>query len=196
MSGPKYRLSFTAASLRIHDTLRVAKGIREADLDGIEEKIGKGKTATGKRIKRELISRVETLTQNQLEYLCNSNLSEARSMIFVAICKTYEYIYEFVVEVLREKFLRFEYTITDGEYLSFYNRKAELHPELEALSVSSQAKIRSVLFKMLEEAGIIDSTRSKNIQPQFLSNEFQKLIKEDDPLLLRIFFMTDTDINN
>jgi hypothetical protein len=169
-----YSLSYTAATLRIHDTLLVAKAMAEENFDGIDEKIGNGKTATGNRIRKEIMKRLENLTDNQFQYLLSASLDEARKISFVAICKTYKYIHEFVVE---------------GEYLSYYNRKAELHPELEKISETSVYKIKQVLFKILEETGIIDSTRNKNIQFQYLSPQMEQLLKEDDPQLMRIFFV-------
>jgi len=184
-----YSLSYTAASLRIHDTLYVAEAMLNNDFSGVDQHIGKGKTATGKRIREELVKRLENLSQAQLQFMLEAGLDDARKMAFVAICKTYPYIHEFVVEVLFEKIHQFDFTITDGEYLSFYNRKAELHPVLEEISETSIYKIKQVLFKMLEETGIIDSTRNKNIQPQFLSPQMEKLLLEDNPQLTRIFFV-------
>ena len=184
-----YSLSYTAATLRIHDTLLVAKAMAEENFDGIDEKIGNGKTATGNRIRKEIMKRLENLTDNQFQYLLSASLDEARKISFVAICKTYKYIHEFVVEVLLEKMKQLDFNITEGEYLSYYNRKAELHPELEKISETSVYKIKQVLFKILEETGIIDSTRNKNIQFQYLSPQMEQLLKEDDPQLMRIFFV-------
>lgn len=185
----RYSLSYTAASMRIHDTLLVADAMYRDAFDGIDEKIGNGKSATGLRIRKELLKRLENLTQNQFDFLLDADLLNARKMAFVAICKTYTFILEFVVEVLHEKMMQFDYAVSDGEYLSFFNRKAELHDELEKLSETSVYKIKQVLFKILEEVGIIDSVRNKVLQPQFLSSTLEKLIKEDNPLLLRIFFI-------
>lgn len=191
----KYSLSYTAASLRIHDTLLVAQAMSDNNYEGIDQIIGNGKTATGNRIRKELVKRLKNLTKEQFNFLLNSGLDDARKMSFVAICKTYDYIHEFVVEVLREKMLQFDYIVSDGEYFTFYNRKCELHSELEQLSGSSTYKIKQVLFRILEEAKIIDSVQNKTLQPQFLSKEFQKLLREDNPQLLRIFLMSETDIN-
>lgn len=192
----RYSLSYTAASLRIHDTLLVANALlTDSDnLDSVDEKIGNGKIATGKRIRMELVKRLSNLSSEQLSFLQDANLDDAYKIVFLSICKTYDYIHEFVVEVLREKMIQFDYTVTDGEYLSFFNRKAESHPELDELTDSSSYKIKQVLFKVLEEVGIIDSTRNKILQPQFLAPEVERLIRDDDEQLLRIFFYTDTDI--
>ncbi len=193
----KYSLSYTAASLRIHDTILVAKAMIDGDniFNSVDDPIGNGKSATGKRIRSELMKRLSNLTPEQLSYLKDANLDDASKIAFLSICKTYDFIHQFVVEVLREKMIQFDYTVTDGEYLSFFNRKAELHPELEEISDSTSYKIKQVLFKILEEAGIIDSTRAKTVQPQFLSSAVERLIRDDNEQLLRIFFYSDTDIN-
>lgn len=194
MLSMKYSLSYTAASLRIQDTLLVAEAIQNDDFGGLDKKIGNGKTATGRRIRSELEKRLKNLTDVQLDFLLTAGLDDAKKMAFVAICKTYQFIYEFVVEVLREKILQLDVRVRNGEYLSFFNRKCELHPELEELTQNSKDKIRQVLFKMLEEAKLIDNVRTKNIQPQFLSAEFQDVLRADDPQLLRIFLIPQVDI--
>lgn len=190
----KYSLSFTAASLRIYDTFLVGEAMAGENYRVVDEEIGNGKPATGKRIRVELLKRLKTLTLDQLSFLLEAGLDEARKMAFISVCKTYPFVYEFAVEVLREKMFQFDYHITEGDYFAFYNRKKESHPELEEISDHSKDKIRQVLFKILEEAKIIDNTKSKNIQPQFLSAEFQTLLQEDDPDLLRVFFLTDQEI--
>lgn len=190
----KYSLSFTAASLRIYDTFLVGEAMAGENYRVVDEEIGNGKPATGKRIRVELLKRLKTLTLDQLSFLLEAGLDEARKMAFIAVCKTYPFVYEFAVEVLREKMFQLDYQITEGDYFAFYNRKKESHPELEEISDHSKDKIRQVLFKILEEAKIIDNTKSKNIQPQFLSAEFQTLLQEDDPDLLRVFFLTDQEI--
>jgi len=68
-----YSLSYTAATLRIHDTLLVAKAMAEENFDGIDEKIGNGKTATGNRIRKEIMKRLENLTDNQFQYLLSAS---------------------------------------------------------------------------------------------------------------------------
>lgn len=190
----KYSLSFTAASLRIYDTFLVGEAMAGENYRAVDEQIGNGKPATGKRIRVELLKRLKTLTLGQLSFLLEAGLDEARKMAFISVCKTYPFVYEFAVEVLREKMFQLDYQITEGDYFAFYNRKKESHPELEEISDHSKDKIRQVLFKILEEAKIIDNTKSKNIQPQFLSTEFQTLLQEDDLDLLRVFFLTDQEI--
>ena len=50
------------------------------------------------------------------------------------------------------------------------------------------------MFRILEQAGIINNAVDKMIQPQLLQKEVNKSIVVDDPKWLRIFLMPDTDI--
>ena len=101
-----------------------------------------------------------------------------------------------MVEVLREKLLVFDYQITEGDYISFYRRKSELHPEIEKLTEITQNKIKQVTFKILEQAGIIDNVKNKMIQPQLLDSNVINTIASDNKQWLKVFFMSDMDIEN
>lgn len=190
----KYDFSFTGSSLRLQEMILVAKAIFEKrDLD-ITNELGKGKSSTGKRMYAEFLKRISLLSPTQLELLAQGNLNLQKQMAFLSVCKSYGFIRDFVVEVLREKVLLFDYEILEGNYISFYRNKKELHPEMETLTEISQQKIRQVTFKILEQAGIIDTIRKRNLQPQLLEPIAIKAIIRDNPDWLQLFFMGDMEI--
>ena len=192
----KYKFSFTTASLRLREMILVARHkLDGTDIDYTNE-IGNGKSSTGKRLFLEFNARIATLTNPQIKLLVNGDLNNQKQIAFLSICKTYNFIRDFVIEVLREKLLVFDYEITDGNYISFYRRKAEIHPELERLTETTEKKIRQVTFKILEEAGIINNVKIKNIQPQLLDNKVIDVIVSENPNWLKLFFYSDTDIAN
>jgi hypothetical protein len=67
---------------------------------------------------------------------------------------------------------------------------------MDNLTEITQNKIRQVTFKILEQAGIIDDVKSKTIQPQLLEQNVIRAIAEDDKEWLKIFLMSDLDIEN
>ena len=168
--------------------------------DGIEldvtNDLGAGKSVTGQKIWSELNKRISTLNSEEIDVLLTGDLISQRQIGFIAVCKTYDFIRDFTVEVLREKFLVFDNEITEGEYISFYRRKTDLHPEMDELTEITQKKIRQVTFKILEQAGIIDNIKSKIIQPQLLDNRVIDAIVSDDSNWLKVFLMIDMDIAN
>jgi hypothetical protein len=194
VAGNKYKFSFTAASLRTKDLVMVVLRKSSKNTDDLELTLGNGKSATGKRLLVELENRISTLAEHQIEVLQNGSFKSQNEIAFLAVCKYLDFIRDFVIEVIREKYMVFDYELTDGDYLSFFRRKAEFHPEMDKLTEITQNKIKQVTFKMLEQAGIINSVKSRIIQPQLLESDTQKVIIEDNPELLKVFLYSDIDI--
>lgn len=190
----KYSFSFTTSSLRLNEMILVAIAIAEKrDIDYINE-LGGGNSKTGRKMLSEFEKRISNLTSRQVDILANGDFLSQKQIAFLSICKTYLFIRDFVVEVLREKILVFDYQITEGDYISFYRRKLDLHPEMDTLTDITQKKIKQVTFKILEQAGIIDSIKSKVIQPQIIDRKVSDAIVSDNPNWLKVLFISDMDI--
>lgn len=190
----RYDFSFTTSSLMLNGMGLVAQAIiGDKDFDYVSI-LGNGKTATGKKYYAEMNKRLRNLTSEELSLLAEGDLSTQKHLSFLAVCKTYGFIKDFTVDVLRNKLLVYDYQITDADYLSFFRGKMSSHEELEGLTDLTQKKIKQVMFKIFEQAGIIDNIRSKTIQPQFLDYKVLEIVKRDNPNWLKVFFMSDSDI--
>lgn len=192
----KYDFSLTSASLRLSVMIKVAQEIQGGVKLNVTEDIGGGNYETGRRMYGEIKKRLSFLTEKQLALLLNGSLTTQKQIAFLAVCKCFDYLREFVIEVLREKVLVFDYQIYEGEYRTFYRRKSDLHLEMDDLTENSKKKVRQVLFKILEQADLIDNIRTKVLQPQLLDKETIEIITEDNPNWLKIFFFSDIDIAN
>ncbi|NCD41793.1 MAG: DUF1819 family protein [Bacteroidia bacterium] len=191
----KYDFSYTALSLGVMEMAYVANAQRSnEDID--REEFGMGKSTTGKRKLADINKRLKNITLAQRNLLIDGDLILKRQIAFLAVCKTHLFIRDFIVEVVREKYLLFDYQITDGDYLSFFRQKAELHEHVNNLTDKTKAKIRQVLFKILEQAGLIDDVNNRNIQPQFMDPVLVKAIVDDDSALLKVFLLSDAEIQN
>lgn len=192
----KYNFSFTAASLRTREFVLVAKHLFENPVEGIEGVLGNGKRATGRRYFKEMCKWINTLTESQINVLLEGSYKVQNEITFIAACKHFDFIRDFIIEVVREKYLVYDYEITDGDYISFFRRKAEYHPEMNKLTQVTQKKVKQVTFKILEQAGLIINIRSKMIQPQIIEPETIKAILNDNTELFKIFLLSDFDIDN
>lgn len=196
----KYSLAFTAASLRLNELVLAANAILEYSISNYRELTEKQvdinfeKTGTSKRIFSEIRNRLVQLTPDQLKILANGNLIQQKQIAFLAVCKHYNFIKDFIIEMLWDKTMVFNYQINESDFNSFINNNIVLHPELEQFSESTLKKAKQVLFLILEQSGIINNTKDKIIQPQILSPLVLNAIADDEPLLLRIFMMSDRDI--
>lgn len=134
------------------------------------------------------------MTPSQIEVLLESDLITQKQMAFVSVCKSYGFIRDFVIEVVREKYLVYDYQITEGDYISFYRRKYDLHDEMDTLTELTEKKIKQVTFKILEQAGLIDSIKSRIIQPQIIDFKLMNVIVQDNPNWLKVLLVSDMDI--
>ena len=161
----------------------------------IEENImQKQSVSSRKRVFTEIKRRIETLSNEQLEYVNESSSSDIRNFIFLTILKTYRFIFEFMTEVISKKVLMFDYKILNSDYETFFESKRYAVEQLESITEATQYKLKQVLFRILEVAMIIDNTKSKNILKPHLSGEVIKLIIKDNPIYLKAFLYTDYEI--
>lgn len=192
----KYNFSFTAASLRTRELVIVAKHQLENPVEDIDAVLGNGKRTTGKRYYNEMSKWLEVLTDTQKSCLLNESFKVQNEIAFLAVCKYFEFIRDFIVEVIREKYLVYDYEITEGDYISFFRRKAEYHPEMDKLTEVTQKKVKQVTFKILEQAGLINNVKAKMINAQILEPETRRAILDDNTELFKIFLLSDFDIEN
>ncbi len=194
MVANTYDFGFTALSLRVKELVKVAGAHQKDDDTDIIQEIARGKTSSGKRFLIEIKKRLESLTEAEKDILIHGDLYAQRQIAFLSMCKVYGFIRDFILEVCREKVLVFDYYLTEGEYVSFLRRKLESNSRMNDYTELTLKKIRQVLFKTLEEAGIINNIKEKQIQPQILDSKVIQAIHKDDKEWLKLFFLSDMDI--
>jgi hypothetical protein len=195
----KYKLSFTAASLSISESIKIAevylscKDWEKTKDIVVENNLLQSRTNSRTiRVLRELIQRLKLLSDEQIYLLVEGDLQEQRYLLWFAICKTYDFIREFAIEVLREKFLSLFLEISDLDYDAFFNRKADWNEELDSITTTTKDKLKQVVFRMLKETGLI-SNRNIIIQA-ILSNRLMDALRTDAPMSYEVFPIQPSDI--
>lgn len=196
-----YTFSFTGASALIVETLVVAEELNRLQDWGATEAslvrhnlLNKVKAATFKREFQEIKKRLALLSSKQLEVLVQGDLEEAKAIVLLSLAKTYAIFRDFVIEVVRYKYLLFDRMLSESDYTRFYNAKSLEHPELEALSEATTKKVKQRMFTLLEQVGLISQTKDGIIQKPFLSTQVVEAIIEDDPALLSIFLCSAEEV--
>lgn len=151
-------------------------------------------TSSAKRRVREICSRLQLLTQKQLELLLTGSRHEQQYILWIAVCKHYQFIHEFATEVVREKYLRMDLSVQLADYEIFFEGKAEWHEELDKLKDTTKSKLKQVLFKIMREAEIISSTNA--IIPGLLTEQLAQVLAEDSPSWLTTLPVSDMDIHS
>jgi len=148
--------------------------------------------STAKRIIREIVGRLKMLTDEELTLLKEGSSSEQKYLLWLGICRRYRFIAEFASEVVRERYLTLKQDLPAEEFTVFFNTKEEWHPELEKIADSTRNKLRTVLYRMLREADIIDGNNL--ILPAMLTEELIRTIAKHDANDLTVFPVSDSDL--
>ena len=199
MQDDSYILSFTAAGvLRPESVLLAELYARLGDWDAVrstavtDNLLQARKAASATRVCRELVFRLQGLSEDELALLRDGNPQEQDQMLWIAICRRYRLVAEFALEVIRERFLIFGPPLQLEDFDAFYDRKADWAEELDRLAPVTRKKLRQVLFRMLREVGLISEDGS--IQPTLLSDRLRETVGRVQPGDLLYFPIFETDL--
>ena len=158
----RYALSFTSGALLSREAVIAAPlYLRERDWARVRELIRENNLlqsrtiSSGFRLAREVAQRLAVLTDSELELLTEATATERGHLMWVAACRRYTLIGDFAEEVVRERFILLTPTLSYDDFDSFVRGKALWHSELAELKDSTMQKIRSTMFRMLTEAGLL-----------------------------------------
>ena len=161
------------------------------------ENLLKSRTSASRaRLLREIKYRLSVLTPAEIEFLADADKRELCAFLFVGICRHYDVVREFVITTLRPKALALDFQIMPSDFTGFLYRESSEHPEIAALTDKSTAKIRQVLFRMLAEATLVESTRNLMLTPFMPSRAFAKVVAKTDAKQLRWLLVSDQDIRH
>ncbi len=158
----RYALSFTSGALLTREAVIAAPLFLEVrDWNAVRnrlraENLLQARTASsGFRLAREVAQRLAVLTDAELHLLQDASPSERGHLMWIAACRRYAFIGDFAEEVVRERFLLLTPTLGYDDFDSFVRGKALWHPELAEVKDSTLQKLRSTVFRMLTEAGLL-----------------------------------------
>lgn len=191
----RYKLSFTAVSLGLGESLVVAEAyLKLEDWAATKARVKAENLLQSRvqssvqRVYQEIEPRLQTLSVEQLRFLVEeANVNEQKQILWYAICKRYQFIRDFANEVLHQRFQLLYTQLEEYDYTVFYNNKADWHQELRDLKESTHTKIRTVLFRMLREADFL--TESNRIIPCVLSQAVINQLAVDQSWSYTIFPM-------
>lgn len=199
MGTNRYCMSFTTGSLFHSESVKLAavylnlgdwNPVRDR---AIAENLLQARTlATLKRSSREVISRLKTLSPEELEFLIEGSYQEQSYLLWLAVCRRYQFIADFAVEVLRERYITLKDDLTYEDFDSFFNQKSEWHSELDQVTPTTRGKLRQVLFNILRNAELL--TANNIIHAAMLSPRLLDLILKRNRGDLLYFPIFESDV--
>jgi hypothetical protein len=126
------------------------------------------------------------LTQEERDFfLDEADRGDQLALLWLATCRAYRFVREFAVEVLRERYLSFQLDLSLESFDILFAAKAEWDDGLAKICVSTQAKLRQVLFRMMREAHVLSA--DNRILSAYVTPRLKALIADRDRQDLLIF---------
>ncbi len=199
----KYTFSFTGASALIAETMVIAeeyyclkdwKAVEKSLLEN--NLLNKVKQATFKREFSEIKKRLSLLSKDQLQLMIQGSLDDVKAMILLSLVKAYSFLRDFIVEVIRNKYFLFDTVVSESDYIRFVNSKSLSHSELISITDATAKKVKQVVFKLLEQVGLITRAKNGSILKPILNSKVIDVIVDDDPALLNAFLFSNEEIKS
>lgn len=134
--------------------------------------------ASAKRNAATIRKRLEGLSNLYLEKLAFGGTELATQLMFAATLVNSPMLADFMRHAVIDAKRVFREYIELKDWESFWADSMRIYPELGTMSTASTYKIAQVAFKLLADAGYIDSTRNKKLQNIFLLPEVKTLLAE------------------
>jgi hypothetical protein len=197
-------MSFTAGAAMLNETYAVAEAFLDCDKDWNRTKgrtfrenlMNKEKVSSNQRYFALMKQRIEALNEAELQMLVGSSVAVQRQLVLLAICKAHAFVYDFITENVRESFYNMNERISHANFNEFFNEKKYEHPELEQISDLTVAKMRQVIFRILEQTELIESAESGLLRRPYLTDAVERLVVQDNPKWLTIYLYSNNEISN
>ena len=163
MSKQPYSFSFTTGTLLHVQSVQLAElYLKRGSWPAVRAEVRHSNLLQGKTMKstmtltNEIISRLDRLSDGELQQLVQAQHKDQQAILWLALCRRYTFIADFSVDVMGASAHTPEKRVTRSDYQTFFAQKAAFQPKLQRLSESTKATAVGFVFKMAEQAGIID----------------------------------------
>ena len=180
-TNKKYDISYRQGALMSDYFDAVMNAITDFDLfvSGDEQLhysiIKANSEASQQRYLRELTRRIKQLSGSMFNYYFTADTNNKRVIQFYTICKTYSIISEFMIEVVRNKWLNLNFDLEPYDFKNYLIEKLEQTGVLEQTTETTLYRLGQVFFKMLQELGMYKKEKFNTIKidPQLMQLLYQ-----------------------
>lgn len=182
-----YKMSFVLGGLLLNESIEVARlhDPSEAWEATLQRALGEGvvslpKSASRRRMLREIVNRISTLSDLERDYLVDeADRADQQALLWLATCRVYRFVREFAAEVIRERYLSYQLNLPLESFDILFAAKAEWNDGLANISQATTSKLRQVLFRIMREANII--SQDNQIQSAYVSPRLKELVRQHNP---------------
>jgi len=166
----KYSGNITGGALLVRESRVVARLLVEGpDRETARERLLAGNLLqnsspeTTRKYFSLIVPRLESLPPAMLGFIASGTEELVRMTLFVAVLRSLDLVADFVADVLLARVRSFDTALQRTDWSRFIEERAAVDPSIHDWSETSRKKMGQVVFRMLAEAGYLQSTRSLGI---------------------------------
>lgn len=128
-----------------------------------------------KRYMVELNKRIKQLPKPIFDYYFVADSKNKKVVQFYAVCKAYPIIADFMIEVVRNKWLNLNFNLEPYDYKTYLIEKLEETDSLDRITEMTLDKLVQVYFKILRELNMYSKKKFSTIKidPQLMQLLYQ-----------------------
>lgn len=184
MSKTLYKGDIVAGSLMVSESRKIAELLLEGDDDKNflnkvlkDNLLQKRSPVTAKREARLILARLKGLDSDFWYLVRDGSQEQTIQVLFCAALKQNRLLGDFVQQVIQTKIKTFQKEISIQDWQAFFEQCQNLEPAIGKWSETTRNKVRQVIFKILAQAQIINSTRGRQLLPFYLIQEIRELLE-------------------
>jgi hypothetical protein len=152
----------------------------------IDNVLQKRSPASAKLQAKLIRNRLVLMTTEHWALVKDGNAEVATQALLAATIKRSRLLGDFMGNVCRQNWLTFSRTLSERDWREFLETCSLVDPAVGVWTAATTAKLRQVVYKMLAEAGYVDSTRKLNLQPVTVVPELREyLVNHSEEYILR-----------
>lgn len=124
-------------------------------------------------------NRLNSLPKGAVELLLKVDNENAKLLTLISIMNTDKLFFEFVYEVYREKIILGEKSIENRDINMFFDNKTAQSKKIAGWSEAGIIKLKRCYLKNLADAGLLESTKTREIKPAFINYRMEELFYQN-----------------
>ena len=165
-----YLVSFTAGGLLHEETISLSSYYNDDKIESISEQIVNNslmKTnsqASRQRMIQEIKKRYFAVGEKFYGNFDQFTIVEQKLIIFYSCMKTYKILFDFMLDVIIEKWLSMDLEVDIDDVERFLDKKSNVQNDIDGWSSQTRRKIITVLIRMLNEVGMLENNKLVQIE--------------------------------
>lgn len=165
-----YSLSFTGGALLYEESKILINSVTdlekyfEGDFILNSDVLKTNSESSRKRLKNEIDRRLKKLNTSYITFFNDTNETDQKIILFLSICKLYNIITEFCLEVVYKKWINFDNELSTYDFKYFLANKLS-EEQLNSISEGTHYKLSQIAIKIFKDLGMYKDGTIQPIKP-------------------------------